>query len=108
MLNYSYAILESQVRTQVVAEGLDPSIGYLHSSNPEGFGFVLDLMEPLRPVVERSILEFVQAHVFHPADFSIRADGACRLNPEMARHVVRLVATSLDSYAKPLTTSKGR
>jgi CRISPR-associated endonuclease Cas1 len=32
MLNYAYAILESQVRMQIVAEGFDPTIGYLHTS----------------------------------------------------------------------------
>jgi len=29
------------------------------------------------------VLEFVKGHVFHPADFIIRLDGACRLNPEL-------------------------
>jgi hypothetical protein len=44
-----------------------------------------DLMEPQRPIVDRKVLEFVQAKTFHPADFTIRSDGVCRLNPEMAR-----------------------
>jgi CRISPR-associated protein Cas1 len=47
-------------------------------------------MEPRRPIVDRKVLEFVQEHTFHPADFTIRSDGVCRLNPEMARRVVRL------------------
>jgi CRISPR-associated protein Cas1 len=32
MMNYAYAVLESQVLTATVAAGLDPTIGYLHSS----------------------------------------------------------------------------
>jgi len=40
---------------------------------------VFDLMEPLRPVVHRKVLEFVRSHTFHPADFTIRPDGVCRL-----------------------------
>ena len=87
ILNYAYAVLESQVRIEVVAAGFDPSIGFLHASGPGRPAFVLDLMEPLRPIVDRNVLEFVQAHTFHPADFTIRSDGVCRLNPEMARHV---------------------
>jgi hypothetical protein len=27
-------------------------------------------------------LEFVKGQAFHPADFRIRSDGVCRLNPE--------------------------
>jgi CRISPR-associated protein Cas1 len=92
MLNYAYAILESQTRMQIVAEGLDPRIGYLHTSTPERQALVLDLMEPQRPLVDRKVLEFVQAHTFHPADFTIRSDGVCRINPEMARHIASMTA----------------
>jgi CRISPR-associated protein Cas1 len=92
ILNYAYAVLESQVRIQIVEAGYDPTIGLLHSGRV-GRGrhdFVLDLMEPLRPMVDRKVLEFVQAHTFRPADFTIRSDGVCRLNPEMAKVLVRL------------------
>jgi hypothetical protein len=37
------------------------------------------------------VLSFVTVHVFDPADFVIRTDGVCRLNPEMARMVVAKV-----------------
>jgi hypothetical protein len=53
-------------------------------------------MEPERPKVDRAVLDFVKAHVFDPADFTIRSDGVCRLNPEMARLLVtRVSALSL-------------
>ena len=87
-----HAVLESQVRIQIVSQGYDPSIGYLHAYEPDRPALVLDLMEPLRPMVDRQILEFVQSHMFHPADFTIRADGVCRLNPEMARRVVAITS----------------
>jgi CRISPR-associated endonuclease Cas1 len=87
ILNYAYAVLESQVRIQVVAAGFDPTIGFLHSGRRGRSDFVLDLMEPMRPVVDRGVLEFVQTNTFHPADFTIRSDGVCRLNPELARSV---------------------
>ncbi len=88
MLNYAYAVLESQVRMQIVAAGYDPTVGYLHTSTPERQALVLDLMAPQRPIVDWKVLQFAQAHTFHPADFTIRSDGVCRLNPEMAKHIV--------------------
>jgi CRISP-associated protein Cas1 len=91
MLNYAYGVLESQVRMQVVAAGLDPTIGILHGNARGQHGLVYDLMEPLRPIVDRKVLEFVQSRTFHPADFTIRTEGICRLNPEMARHVVHQI-----------------
>jgi CRISPR-associated protein Cas1 len=51
-------------------------------------------MESFRPLVDRAVLEFVKAHVFDPADFVIRSDGVCRLNPEMARCIVGFVLIS--------------
>lgn len=54
---------------------------------------MFDLMEPERPKVDRAVLDFVKTSVFDPADFVIRSDGVCRLNPEMARTVVARVAT---------------
>jgi CRISPR-associated protein Cas1 len=47
-------------------------------------------MEPMRPVVDRAILELVKATTFSGGDFSIQPDGVCRLNPEFARRVVQL------------------
>jgi CRISPR-associated protein Cas1 len=97
ILNYAYAVLESQVRMQVVAEGYDPAIGFLHSHNPDRPALVFDLMEPLRPIVDRTVLNFVQQHTFHPADFTIRSGGVCRLNPKMARHVIRQAAGGFEN-----------
>ncbi len=34
MLNYAYAVLESQVRISTIAQGFDPMIGYLHPLPP--------------------------------------------------------------------------
>jgi CRISPR-associated endonuclease Cas1 len=94
MLNYAYGVLESQVRMQVVAAGLDPTIGILHGSHGGKHGLVYDLMEPQRPVVDRKVIEFAQSRTFHSADFILTSNGNCRLNPELARNVVRSVEIS--------------
>jgi CRISPR-associated protein Cas1 len=105
ILNYAYAILESRVRIQIIADGLDPTIGYLHTSTPERQALVLDLMEPQRPLIDRKVLEFVQVHAVHPADFTIRSVGVCRISPEMARRIVnqspRHGDRSLTTFSKP-------
>ena len=38
--------------------------------------FVLDLMEPERPKVDRAVLNFLKSEALHPADFTIRQDGS--------------------------------
>lgn len=92
MLNYGYGMLASQVRIQAVAAGLDPSIGIMHGNKNNRIPLVYDLMEPLRPVVDRDILQFAKAHTFAPGDFTINQWGGCRLNPQMAKVVAAQVS----------------
>ena len=93
ILNYAYTALQSEIQINAISEGYDPTIGIMHEPNSGSAAFVFDLMEPYRPQVDRKIMEFIKGHVFDPADFTIRSDGVCRLNPEMARCVVARVST---------------
>jgi CRISP-associated protein Cas1 len=99
MLNYAYGILENQVRMQVVAAGLDPKIGIFHGSYKNKDGLVYDLMEPLRPNIDRKVMGFVNTNTFRPGDFAIRGDGVCRLNPSMARTLVQMLVSGSNSWA---------
>jgi CRISPR-associated protein Cas1 len=92
MLNYGYGILINNVRTQIIAAGLDPTIGIIHG-NKNPLPLVYDLMEPLRPVVDQAVIEFALSHTFTPGDFTINSQGGCRLNPRMAKVVANKVAT---------------
>jgi CRISP-associated protein Cas1 len=92
ILNYAYAVLESEIRIKAISEGYDPTIGIMHEDSDGSSKFIFDLMEPERPKIDRAILDFIKGHVFDPADFVIRSDGVCRLNPEMARMVVAKVS----------------
>jgi CRISPR/Cas system-associated endonuclease Cas1 len=80
------------MQIDAIAEGYDPTIGIMHEGNDGSAAFVFDLMEPHRRLADRAVLEFIKGHVFDPADFVIRSDGVCRLNPEMARVVAGFVS----------------
>jgi CRISPR/Cas system-associated endonuclease Cas1 len=87
--NYAYAALESEIRIKAISDGFDPTIGIMQEGSDGSSKFIFDLMEPERPKGDRAVLDFVKGYVFDPADFVIRSDGVCRLNPEMARIGVR-------------------
>ena len=97
ILNYAYAVLESDIRTKAISDGFDPTIGIMHEGSDGSSKLVFDLMEPERPKVDRAVLEFVKSTVFDPADFVIRNDGVCRLNPEMARVMVTRVSRQIST-----------
>jgi len=84
VLNYTYAVLASQVRIATVAQGLDQTISYLHACRPGRAALVYDLMEPLRPRVDRLVLDFLRSHTFSPRDFVLTA-GWCLPSPSAAR-----------------------
>lgn len=94
---------QSQIQINAVAEGYDSTIWIMHEARDGSSAFVFDLMEPERPVIDRKVLEFVKGHVFDPADFAIRTDGVCRLNPEMAWCVVGLVSGGRYCRLEPLS-----
>lgn len=102
MLNYAYALLEAHVRLDVVAAGYDPLSGFLHSGYRRAPALVLDLMEPLRPIVDGGVLEFVQIETFAATDFTLRSDGVCRLNPQLARCIAQVTADTLRKAPSPL------
>jgi CRISP-associated protein Cas1 len=64
----------------------------MHYERDGAPAFVFNLVEPERPKVDRAVLAFLKSEALHPADFTIRADGVVRLNPELARTVARLAA----------------
>lgn len=51
ILNYLYALLESESRLAGAALGLDPGIAVLHVDTPYRDSLACDLMEPVRPQV---------------------------------------------------------
>jgi CRISP-associated protein Cas1 len=91
-IDYAYAVLESEIRIKAISDGYDPTIGIMHEGGDGSSRFIFDLMEPERPKVDRAVLDYVKGTVFDPADFVIRTDGVCRLNPEMARMGVAKVS----------------
>jgi CRISPR-associated protein Cas1 len=83
--NYVYATVESQIRVATAAHGLDPNLGFLHVSRRGREAFVYDLMEPLRPVADRMVLDLIRSQAFSAGDFFIGTNGVCRLHPQLAR-----------------------
>ncbi|MEP7348348.1 MAG: CRISPR-associated endonuclease Cas1 [Sphingorhabdus sp.] len=92
MLNYAYAVKQTQLQIAAIADGFDPTIGIMHNGRRGLPAFIFDQIEPQRPLVDRAILEFMQCQIFTGADFILRKDGVCRLSPQLARMVATLIS----------------
>lgn len=54
-LNYGYAILRASTARALVSAGLNPAIGIQHANRSNPYGLADDVMEPLRPLVDRRV-----------------------------------------------------
>jgi len=91
MLNYLYAILESEARLAISELGLDPGIGFLHSDARTRDSLACDLMEPIRPQVDAFLLDWLRRDPLQRKWFFEERDGNCRLTGDFA---VQLSETS--------------
>src|SRR5487761_285235 len=79
MLNYLYALLESEARLAVAALGLDPGLGVMHFDSPTRDSLASDLMEPIRPRVDAYVLDWITRGPLRREWFFEQRDGNCRL-----------------------------
>jgi CRISPR-associated endonuclease Cas1 len=91
MLNYLYALLESESRLALAALGLDPGIGVLHFDSRARDSFACDLMEAARPDVDAYVLDWLTKRPLSRSWFFERRDGNCRL---MSGFAAQLSATA--------------
>ena len=90
ILNYLYAVLESEARLAVAALGLDPGLGFLHMDSRTRDSLACDLMEPVRPQVDAYVLDWITREPLRREWFFEQRDGNCRL---MGSFAVRLSET---------------
>jgi hypothetical protein len=50
--------------------------------------------------MDRAIIDLLKEEKLYPADFSIRCGGVARLNPQLARRVLRIVAIVLRALSE--------
>src|SRR5436309_1413339 len=91
MLNYLYAVLESEARLAAAALGLDPGLGFIHVDTPARDSLACDLMEAVRPQVDAYVLDWVLSQPLCREWFFEQRDGNCRL---MASFATRLTETA--------------
>jgi CRISPR-associated endonuclease Cas1 len=91
ILNYLYALLESEARLAVAAMGLDPGLGVLHVDTTARDSLACDVMEPVRPQVDAYLLDWITRESLSREWFFEQRDGNCRL---MAPFAVRLSETA--------------
>jgi CRISPR-associated endonuclease Cas1 len=79
ILNYLYALLEAEARVACLILGLDPALAIVHADIRGRDSLPLDLMEAVRPSVDRYLLALLRDRVFRPSEFYETQRGNVRL-----------------------------
>jgi CRISPR-associated protein Cas1 len=97
LLNYGYAILRAATARAVMAAGLHPSLGLMHSNRGNALVLVDDLMEPFRPLVDREV-------------HRLKGEGVTEVSSEGKAALARLMVIDLpaEDGISPLMTCLDR
>jgi hypothetical protein len=93
MLNYLYAVLESEARLAAAALGLDPGLGVLHVDAGNRDSLALDLLEPVRPQVDSYLLDWITHQPLRLEWFFEQSNGNCRLMGPFAKQLSETAST---------------
>lgn len=99
ILNYLYAVLESEARLAAAALGLDPGLGLMHVDTPARDSLACDLMEPVRPLVDAYVLDWITRHAFRREWFFEERNGNCRLMGSFAERLSGTASTWAQAVA---------
>jgi len=100
VLNYSYGVLEGEVRRAINVVGLEPSIGWLHefTGSQTRESAVYDLMEPFRWLGDLATMQAFESGVLDLKDFYFTGDDySYKIEIETKRRFLQLLKDQFNS-----------
>jgi CRISPR-associated protein Cas1 len=88
-LNLLYGLLETEARNACLKLGLDPGVGLLHTDKRDRDSLALDLMEAIRPDVDRWLFDVLAQRTFSRSEFAELETGVVRLSTKLAQEFCR-------------------
>jgi hypothetical protein len=77
----------------------DPALGLMHADTRYRGSLAADLMEPVRPIVDKIVLDLLTRRELDRGDVIETREGVCRLGPEPARQLAGSTAHLRSSLA---------
>ena len=97
LLNYGYAVLESEIWKSIYLAGLDPYCGFLHSERYGRASLVFDLIEEFRQqVVDKTVLSIVNKNSVSLEDFEFK-DNSIIIKDNARRLIISKILDKLGS-----------
>ena len=97
LLNYGYAILESEIRKGINSVGLDYSIGFLHEINQSRTPLVYDIQELFRWIIDVSVIQLLEEKKIKKSDFIITENYHTRLGEDVAKLLIEKINSNFNA-----------
>ena len=97
LLNYGYAIQESEIRKVINAIGLDYSIGFLHEINQSRTPLVYDIQELFRWLIDISVIQLLEEKKIKKSDFIITENYHTRLGEDVAKLLIEKINSNFNA-----------
>jgi len=97
LLNYGYAILESEIRKAINSVGLDYSIGFLHEVNQSRTPLVYDIQELFRWIIDVSVIQLLEEKKIKKSDFIITENYHTRLGENVAKMLIEKINSNFNA-----------
>ena len=97
LLNYGYAILESEIRKTINSVGLDYSVGFLHEINPSRTSLVYDVQELFRWLIDISVIQLLEEKKIKKSDFIITENYHIILGEDVAKMLIEKINSNFNS-----------
>ncbi|MDH3765393.1 MAG: CRISPR-associated endonuclease Cas1 [Nitrosopumilus sp.] len=97
LLNYGYAISESEIRKAVNGIGLDYSIGFLHEINQSRTPLVYDIQELFRWIIDISVLQLLEEKKIKKLDFITTENYHIRLREDAAKMLIDKINSNFNA-----------
>ena len=99
LLNYGYAILESEIRKDINAIGFDSSIGFLHELKDGRSSLVYDLQELGRWLIDLLVIQLLEERMLKKSDFIATENYNIRLRANTAKMLIEKIKLNFNSRA---------
>jgi CRISPR-associated protein Cas1 len=99
MLDYGYAILRTVVLRSLAAHGFIAALGIAHAAKAGSFALADDVIEPLRPWIDRELRQFLQGGKKPMEEWMRQAVAVLQLEVSINRNRMRLL-NAVDVYVQ--------
>jgi CRISPR-associated protein Cas1 len=104
MLDYGYAIIRTAVLRSLAAHGFIAAIGIAHTPKAGSFALADDLVEPLRPWIDRELRHFLQEGKRPMDEWMRQAVSVLQSEITMRKSKLRLL-NAIDLYVQSFATA---